>query len=63
MLQHILAVDSSNVERSKRRYIDNYQTDLTYKLLATQELNAKFSIMPVKNEKLNKNSDEEKVSL
>ena len=32
-----------------------------YKLMATQELSAKFSVMSVKNEKLNKTSDGEKV--
>ena len=64
MLQPVSAVDSSsNVKRLKRRHIDCYQTDLMHKLMATQEFGAKFSVMSVKNEKLNKNSDGEKVLL
>ena len=34
-----------------------------YKLKATQQLSAKFSVLSVKNEKLNKSSDLEKVLL
>ena len=34
-----------------------------YKLMGTQELTAKFSVMSVKNEKLNKISHREKVLL
>ena len=63
MLQPVPDVDSSNVKRLKRRHTDYYQTDLMYKLTAAQELSAKFSIMSVKKEKLNKNSDGEKVLL
>ena len=62
-LNPILAVDSSSVKRIKRRHIDYYHTEVMYKLAATQELSAKFSVMSVKNEKLNKNSAGEKVLL
>ena len=34
-----------------------------YQLMATQELSAKFCVISVKNEQLNKNSDGEKVLL
>ena len=56
-------MDSSNVKRLKKRQIDYHQTDLMYKLMAIQELSAKFSVISVKKEKLNRSSDGEKVLL
>ena len=51
------------MKRSKKRQIDYCQTDLMYKLMSIQELSAKFSVMSVKKEKPNRNSDGEKVLL